>query len=575
MNTLGRLFFLFAIPLLAEEYVLGPDSQRQPNVPQGVVTKHSWTSKIYPGTTRDYWVYVPAQYSAAKPACVMIFQDGGGMITADGAWRAPIVLDNLIHKGEMPVAIGIFINPGILPAADPATQQNRYNRSFEYDSLGPRYSQFLINEILPEVAKSYNLSKSPDDRAIGGSSSGAIAAFNAAWNRPDQFHRIISFIGSYTNLRGGDILSSRIRKSEPKPLRVFLQDGRADNDIYSGNWFLGNQEIYSALQFAGYESTFVIGTEGHNSKHGAAILPDALRWVWKGHPAPIAKPTKLNERGFYGFLDPTSKWEIVAAKFHLTADSAVDKAGNVYFTHNDTNRIYKIDHENKITVWRENTGGAHGIAFGPDGRLYAGQHDRKRIVAFAPDGTETIILEGVQTHHLTVDSRNRIYFAEAPKHTVSMTDTKGNHRVVAEKLNWPRGVHASTDQSLLVVGDSKSKWAWSYRIQPDGTLAEGEPFYRLETPDDTSESDAGAMTFDTEGYLYISTTLGVQICDQPGRVMAILDLPPGSDGVSDAFFAGPDFQWLYVSDGNNIYRRRMKHRGAPTWETSKPPQPRL
>jgi enterochelin esterase-like enzyme len=289
MNAVALLVAALAV----QDYVLGPDSQRQPAVPRGVVTQLSWTSKIYPGTTRDYWIYVPAQYvpaknNASKPACVMVFQDGGGMVTETGGWRVPIVFDNLIQKGEMPVTIGVFINPGVLAATSP-NQQNRYNRSYEYDALGPRYARFLTEEILPEVAKHYNLSKDPNDYAIAGSSSGGIAAFNAAWNRSDVFHRVLSFIGSYTNLRGGDTLASLIRKTEPKPLRVFLQDGRADQDIYSGSWYLGNQEIFAALQYAGYESNFAIGTEGHNAKHGGAILPDAVRWLWKDYPKPVAK----------------------------------------------------------------------------------------------------------------------------------------------------------------------------------------------------------------------------------------------------------------------------------------------
>ena len=395
MRKVANLIFLFlaGVALIqAEDYVLGPDSQRQPGVPKGTVTQQTLTSKVtsktYPGTVRDYWIYVPAQYQGEKPACVMIFQDGGGMVTETGSFRVPIVFDNLIHKGEMPVTIGIFINPGVLPAASP-NQQNRYNRSYEYDALGERYAQFLIDEVLPEVAKRYNLSKDPNDHAVAGSSSGGIAAFNAAWNRPDVFRRVVSFIGSYTNLRGGDTLASLIRKTEPKPLRVFLQDGRNDQDIYSGNWFLGNQEIFSALQYAGYDSTFVIGTEGHNGKHGGAILPDALRWVWKDYPKPISKPEKIIDRGIYSILEPGKDWELLGQGYQLTADSTVDKEGNIYFTDARNSRIHKLDSNGKIAVWKEPSGGAHGVAFGPDGRLYAGQHDRKRILAYGPDGAES------------------------------------------------------------------------------------------------------------------------------------------------------------------------------------------
>src|SRR5258708_4954576 len=162
----------------AEEYTLGPDSQPQPNVPKGTVTHHTWTSKIFPGTTREYWIYAPAQYNAQKPAALMVFQDGGGMVGEKSAFRVPVVFDNLIHNGDMPPVIGVFINPGVLPARG-ANGQARYNRSFEYDGLGDRYARFLIEEILPEVSKQYNVSTSPDDHAIGGSSSGGIAAFTA------------------------------------------------------------------------------------------------------------------------------------------------------------------------------------------------------------------------------------------------------------------------------------------------------------------------------------------------------------------------------------------------------------
>ena len=569
--TLG--LFLRPAAGAAEDYIPGPDSERHEGVPKGTVTKYEWTSKIYPGTVRDYWIYVPAQYKPEGPAATMVFQDGATFVNETGAFRTTIVFDNLIHKGDLPVIIGVFINPGVVQHAGPQTQ-GRFNRSYEYDAVGDRYPRFLMEEILPEVARHYTISKDPNDYAIAGSSSGGIAAFNAAWNRPDVFHRVVSFIGSYTNLRGGDTLAARIRKTEPKPLRVFLQDGRNDLDIYSGSWFLGNEEVFSALQYAGYESTFVIGTEGHNAKHGASILPDALRWVWKDYPKPVTKPEAVNDRGVYAILEPGKDWELLGQGYQLTADSAVDKDGSVYFTDARSNRILKIDPAGKITAWKEGSGGAHGIMFGPDGRLYAGQHERKRIVAYTPDGKESVVTEGVQTHHFVVTERNEVYFADAPNHRVWFLDAAGNKRVVLGDIDWPRGVRVSTDQSLLVVNDPHTKWVWSFQIQRDGSLVSGQPFYRLETADDSSESEAGGMTFDTEGFLYVATRLGVQVCDQPGRVLAIIN-PPRSAGVSDVFFGGPNLQWLYVTDGDNVYRRPVKRRGAVAWNPVKPPQPRL
>ncbi len=250
-------------------------------MPQGEIKgPFEWKSEIFPGTVREYWVYVPAQYDGSKPACVFILQDG--LRRAQG-WKIPTVLDNLIHKGEAPVQIGIFISPGVVPAPR-ENAQPRFNRSFEYDGLGDRYARFLIEEIIPEVSKTYRLSADPNDRAIGGASSGAICAFTAAWERPDQFRRVLSTIGTYVSLRGGNEYPVLIRKYEPKPLRVFLQDGTRDLNLYGGDWWMANQTMLSALKYSGYEVTHAWGEGGHNSKHSASIMPDAVRWLWQGYP---------------------------------------------------------------------------------------------------------------------------------------------------------------------------------------------------------------------------------------------------------------------------------------------------
>lgn len=266
----------------ADDYPLGPDSQRQEGVPQGAVTKHTWTSKIFEGTVRDYLIYVPAQYDKAKPACVMVFQDGAGYAKEDGQFRVPVVFDNLIHKRQMPVTIGIFINPGVVPAAA-AGEKPRANRSFEYDSLGDQYARFLLEEILPEVSKQYNLSQKAEDRAIGGISSGGICAWTVAWERPDAFSKVLSHVGSFTNIRGGHVYHALIRKTESKPIRIFMQDGSGDLDNLHGNWPLANQEMAAALKFAKYDYRFEFGDGGHNGKQGGALMPESLRWLWRDH----------------------------------------------------------------------------------------------------------------------------------------------------------------------------------------------------------------------------------------------------------------------------------------------------
>lgn len=266
----------------ADDYKHGPDSMRTDGVPVGTVTKHSWTSKIFTGTVRDYWVYVPKQYQADKPACVMVFQDGGGYVRENGSHRVPIVFDNLIHKGQMPVTIGIFINPGVVPPARPGGKPRR-NRSFEYDTLSNQYARFLLEEILPEVSKKYNLTDDPEGRAIGGISSGGICAWTVAWQRPDAFRKVLSHVGSFTNIRGGHVYPALIRKTERKPIRAFLQEGSNDLDNLHGNWPLSNRQMAAALKFAKYDYQFVMGDGGHNGRHGGAILPESLRWLWRDY----------------------------------------------------------------------------------------------------------------------------------------------------------------------------------------------------------------------------------------------------------------------------------------------------
>lgn len=270
----------------AEVYRPGPDAMPQA-VPRGEVRTGTFAaSRIFPGTTREYFVYVPAQYRPDRPACLMVFFDGAGFMKADGAFRVPTVFDNLIARGEMPVTIAVGVNPGMI-APTVAGAKARSNRSFEYDSLGAANARFLIEELLPVAAAGLNLTADPAGRAVCGNSSGGIAAFTVAWERPDQFGKVVSHIGSFTNIRGGHAYPALIRKTKPaKPLRVFLQDGVADLDNLHGNWPLANHEMAAALKFAGYDHTLVFGSGGHSGAHGGAILPDTLRWLWRDWPKP-------------------------------------------------------------------------------------------------------------------------------------------------------------------------------------------------------------------------------------------------------------------------------------------------
>ncbi|MEI6713190.1 MAG: alpha/beta hydrolase-fold protein [Verrucomicrobiota bacterium] len=282
-----------------EQYVLGPDSLEKEGVPKGKVTEFALEdSKTFPSFGRKWAVYVPAQYDGKTPACLMVFQDGLGYVSPKGAWRVPTVFDNLIAEGKMPVTIGLFINPGFIPDKDNPNGKDakgkplgKSNRSFEYDSVTDKYVNFLIEEMIPLVeAQGLKISKDPLRRGIAGSSSGGICAFNAAWQRPDQFSKVFTTIGSFTNIRGviskgtetgGNVFPDLILKSEKKNIRVFSQDGANDLTNEFGSWPEANQKMAEAWKAKGYDYQFVFGEGTHNARHGAMLLPEALKWLWR------------------------------------------------------------------------------------------------------------------------------------------------------------------------------------------------------------------------------------------------------------------------------------------------------
>jgi enterochelin esterase-like enzyme len=270
-----------------QTYELGPESLVREGVPQGRVMQASYTSPedgIYPGTVRDYWVSIPAQYESGQEAALLVFNDGAGYASPTGHSRVPTVLDNLIAQGDMPVTIGVYINPGIVPPARPNAVARR-NRSFEYDTMSDRYARFLIEEFLPMVEREHEVTftDDPDLRGVGGLSTGGIAAFTVAWERPDSFRRVVTYIGTFVNIRDGDQYPGIIRKTSSigRPIRVFMEDGDNDLNNLHGDWVLANQQMASALTFSGYENQLVVLSGGHSGNHGGTILPEALRWLFR------------------------------------------------------------------------------------------------------------------------------------------------------------------------------------------------------------------------------------------------------------------------------------------------------
>ncbi len=589
-----------------QDYPYGPDSQPQ-DVPHGVLSEKQdiVSAKAYPGVRHDYWVYVPAQYDGNTPAAVMVFNDGGGFSNPKGAFRLPVVFDNLIAKKLMPVTIAILINPGVVPPMDEKTQLPRYERSYQYDSVSDRYARFLIEEVLPKVSEKYKLTEDPNLRAICGSSSGGIAAFVAAWERPDAFRRVVSFIGSFTNLRGGNVLPDLIRKSEPKPLRVFQQDGEKDLDIYSGSWPIANKDIAAALEFAGYQHRFDFGTTSHDSKQSGPLFPEAVQWVWHDWDKPIAKGMNPKQP-VMDVLLPESDWEVISEGHGFTEGPAADAEGNVYFSDLKLGKIWKIPPEGKPVLFAENTWGNNGLKIGPDGRLYGCQSGANRVVTYdTKTAAVTVIAEGIHDcNDLAVNRKGDIYVTEPPTGQVWHISPAGEKKaigtsvpsdtnpspgqlaekkVVIEKKNGiqlPNGVGFTPDQSQLVVDDTRGVNFWLYQVQPDGTLAHGAPFFTAQLDPMDHESGADGLCFDTQGRLYVATRLGLQVFDQAGRVIGIINKPAEAKAhnawLSNVTFAGKDLTDLYITCGDKVYRRHVKAKGKLGFqEPSKPEKPKL
>ncbi len=542
--------------------------------PKGEVSKHSFDkSKVFPGTIRDYWVYVPKQYDPAKPACVYVGQDGIG-------FNAPAAFDELIAKGEMPVTIGVFVMHGRVKAPN-GEALDRFNRSYEYDGLGDSYARFLLDELLPEVetlktsdGRAIKLSHSGNDRAIGGASSGAICAFTAAWERPDAFTRVFSAIGTYVGLRGGNEYPTLVRKYEPKPIRVFLQDGSNDLNIYGGDWWMANQEMERALVFAGYEVNHDWGDGGHNGMHGTKVFPDATRWLWKGWPEPV-KAGK-GSQPLQEILIPGEHWMLVGEGYKFTEGPAANAKGEVYFNDIPNKHTYKIDLDGKVSKFLDDSNGANGQAFGPDGKLYAAQADR--VVSFDSDRKASTIADGFKGNDIAINHKGRVYVTnptpdgQAPK--VWTISPDGTAKVVDIGLKFPNGVTFSPDQTLLYVADYRSHWVYSYQIQPDGALAYKQKYYHLHVPDDADESGADGMRVDRDGRLYVATRMGIQVCDQAGRVNCIIPTPNGK--VSNLCFGGANFDTLFATCNDKVYKRKVKTKGANAFAAPiKPAAPRL
>lgn len=562
-----------------ESYPVDSASVEHAGVPKGEILKFTFNqSKIFPGTTREVSVYVPAQYKPDKPACVYVNQDGI-------QWKAPIVFDNLIYKKEMPITIGVFVTPGKV-LADDGTALDRYNRSFEYDGLGDAYARLILTEILPEVEKQktsdgrpIHLSKNGNDRAIGGSSSGAIAAFTAAWERPEEFSRVFSAIGTYVALRGGERYPFLVRKYEPKPIRVFLQDGNNDLNIYAGDWWKTNETMERALTFAGYEVNHVWGEGAHNGNHGTAIFPQAMRWLWKDWPKPVTKGASKNDY-LTNLLIPGEDWELVGQGYQFTEGTASDKNGVVYYQDIPTSKTYKFDLNGQLTTLNVDAKRASATGFGSDGFRYTVAGGTRQILSYNASDKESVIADSISGNDIIIASNGNKWVTSPdgtnPRGKVYLIRPNGEKLIVDDGLRFPNGVALSPDQTQLYVTESATHWVWIYKIKNDGTLAYKQRFGWLHSPDSEDNAWPDGLKCDTAGRIFVATRLGIQVMDQLGRVEAIIPIPASNGQASNVCFGGADFNYLYVSAGDKVFRRKLKTRGANSFDKPiKPANPRL
>ena len=358
-------------------------------MPRGEIFNFTFdNSTVYPGTVRKIAVYVPAQYTADKPACVYVGLDGL-------AFDAPTVFDNLIASREMPVTIAIGIDPGRVESGEP--QHNpRFNRSVEFDALDDSLARLLLDEVFPEVERQriasgvrITLSKDPNDRAAGGMSTGGIGAFTLAWERPDAFRRVFTAIGTFVGMRGGDRYAVLVRKTEPKPIRIFMQDGSRDQltDIIgeAGDWWLNNQTMHSALKFAGYPVNQVWGEGSHDAKHAVAVFPDAMRWLWEGWPAPVTAGISQNVF-LKEILIAGEGWHAVPTEDPVTQTLVGDGRG--YVAESSDGRVYRTQTRSG-SVWMH---GQHG-----EEKLLDKGLDEPTGIALSPDGLWLAVSES-KTH---------------------------------------------------------------------------------------------------------------------------------------------------------------------------------
>jgi len=522
-------------------------------------------SKIYPGIENEVTIYVPTSYTGDKPACLYLKLDGI-------SGTEPAVYENLIAKKEVPMTILVGVAPGTVWKDKAAKQPYRFNRTYEFDSMNGNFADYLEKEILPLVeqqkttdGRPVRLSHAAADCAIGGASTGGIGSFTVAWQRPDLFSRVFSMIGTFVSMRGGHEYPALIRKTDPKPLRVFLEDGTKDawNPLF-GSWFTANLNMEAALTFSGYDVAHLWGEHAHDHKLADAVLPDIIRWLWHGWPEPVKAGVSNNDM-LKAILAPNEGWQLVADNLTAARGLTANAQGEVVYQ--DGGTVCKIA-DGKPQPLFKNIPPAEGMAFGPNGTLYAATADK--IIAIDPSGAVKDAATGIKGKALTVINTGDIFVAEPATHsdepsTLWVVKPNGEKTKLDTGLSSASGIAVTPDKWMVFASEAATKWIYTYVLQPDGTLADKQRYFWLHMTDIPNDSGAGEMCFDTRGDLYVATRMGIQVCDRQGRVRAILTLPPPFGAVRSICFGGPGFDTLFATDGRRIFQRKMAIPGFAPW----------
>ena len=512
-------------------------------------------SQIFPGTVREVTVFIPAQYDGKTAACVYVKTDGFNP-------REKELMETMIASKEMPVTIGVFVRPGDLPAPMPGTLGRR-NRDFEYDAVNDNNVRFLIEELLPYVAKEYQLNLSTDgnDRCISGGSSGGIAAFTAAWNRPDAFSRVYAASGSWVAFRGGHEFPTMLRKFEAKPIRSFLTTATRDMENVAGDWFLLDLEMDKALKFSGYDYQFSVIDGPHVAGYGEH-WQEAMAYLWRGWPERV-KVGKSAPRA-QEILIPGEDWQLVADGFKSTRGPACNASGEVFFADTSNNRIHRIALDGTVSEFVEDAGQAHCVTIGTDNTLFSISETSGRLMRYSADGRGTVVMEGIVGHSILARPDGSLYVttngdkAHGPGSVWLIKD--GTKTRVDTGIKFATGMAYRPDQWLLSVAEGHSKWVYSYQIHENGTLINKERFFHLHVADWDDDAGAESLCYSIEGRQFIATRSGIQISADDGPTQVILPVPDGSR-VTGVCLGGPDKDTLFALCGNKIWKRKVQQHG--------------